>query len=83
MSELLKRIKKQSLHAKIMQVEDTLQFFKDGMNIGFQGLLGMSQKLCLDSLRTMLKRIIFKGNSALAFLLEPLMAVIWTTLWLH
>ena len=44
MSEFLKRIKKKNLHSKIMQVADTLQFFKDGMNIGFSGFAGNEPK---------------------------------------
>lgn len=37
MSELLKRIRKKSLHAKIMKAEDTIPFFKDGMDLAWSG----------------------------------------------
>lgn len=40
MSALRQRIRKNSLHAKIMAVEDTVQFFKDGMDLGFSGFGG-------------------------------------------
>ncbi len=37
MSELHKRIRKSSLHERIMKVEDTLPLFKNGMNLGWSG----------------------------------------------
>ncbi|WP_027389664.1 acetyl-CoA hydrolase/transferase C-terminal domain-containing protein [Chrysiogenes arsenatis] len=37
MSELLTRIRKKSLHSKIMQPEDTIPFFKNGMDLAWSG----------------------------------------------
>ena len=37
MSELLKRVRCKSLHSKIMSAEDTIRFFKPGMNLGWSG----------------------------------------------
>ncbi len=37
MSELLKRIRRTSLHARIMKAEDTIPFFRDGMDLGWSG----------------------------------------------
>jgi acetyl-CoA hydrolase len=37
MSELHKRIRKQSLHSKIMQAHEAIPFFKNGMYLGFSG----------------------------------------------
>src|SRR5512142_2182625 len=37
MSELLKRVRCKSLHSKIMSAEDTVRFFKPGMNLGWSG----------------------------------------------
>ena len=37
MSEFLSRIRKKSLHARIMQPEDTIPFFKNGMDLGWSG----------------------------------------------
>ena len=37
MSELRKRIRKTSLHEKIMEAEETLPFFKDGMTLAWSG----------------------------------------------
>ncbi|MBV5339241.1 MAG: acetyl-CoA hydrolase [Deltaproteobacteria bacterium] len=37
MSEFLSRIRKKSLHSKIMQAEDTIPFFKNGMDLGWSG----------------------------------------------
>ncbi|MCM2359757.1 MAG: acetyl-CoA hydrolase [Geobacteraceae bacterium] len=37
MSELLQRIRKTSLHARIMKAEDTIPFFSNGMNLGWSG----------------------------------------------
>ena len=36
-SELLKRIRRTSLHSKITKAEDTIPLFKDGMYLGFSG----------------------------------------------
>lgn len=40
MPALRQRIRKNSLHAKIMRVEETVHFFKNGMNLGFSGFGG-------------------------------------------
>lgn len=37
MTELRARIRKSSLHGKIMSAEETIPFFKDGMIVGFSG----------------------------------------------
>lgn len=37
MSEFLSRIRKKSLHSRIMQAEDTIPFFKNGMDLGWSG----------------------------------------------
>jgi len=37
MSELLKRIRRSSLHGKIVTAEETIPYFKDGMNLGWSG----------------------------------------------
>ncbi len=37
MSEFLSRIRKKSLHSRIMQPEDTIPFFKNGMDLGWSG----------------------------------------------
>ena len=37
MSELHKRIRKASLHTRIMSAEDTIPFFRDGMDLGWSG----------------------------------------------
>lgn len=37
MSELLKRIRKTSLHAKIVSAEETIPYFKNGMDLGWSG----------------------------------------------
>ncbi|MCE1226860.1 MAG: acetyl-CoA hydrolase [Geobacteraceae bacterium] len=37
MSEFLSRIRKKSLHSKIMQAEDTIPFFKNGMDLAWSG----------------------------------------------
>lgn len=37
MSELLKRIRKSSLHARIMTAEETIPFFRNGMDLGWSG----------------------------------------------
>jgi len=37
MSEMLKRVRCKSLHSKIMSAEDTIPFFKSGMNLGWSG----------------------------------------------
>lgn len=37
MSELRKRIKNNKVFSKVMNAEDTIQFFKNGMNIGWSG----------------------------------------------
>lgn len=36
-AEFLSRIRKKSLHSKIMNAEDTIRFFKDGMDLGWSG----------------------------------------------
>ncbi|TYO98419.1 acetyl-CoA hydrolase [Geothermobacter ehrlichii] len=45
MSEFTSRIKNKSLLSKVMRAEDTLQFFKNGMNIGFSGFAGNEPKV--------------------------------------
>jgi len=37
MSELLNRIRCKELHSKIVDVKDTIQYFKNGMNLGWSG----------------------------------------------
>ena len=37
MSELRKRIRRSSLHERIMSAEDTIPFFRDGMDLGWSG----------------------------------------------
>ncbi|EKD40492.1 MAG: succinyl:acetate CoA transferase, partial [uncultured bacterium] len=37
MSELQQRIRKKSLHQRIMSAEDTIPFFKNGMDLGWSG----------------------------------------------
>lgn len=37
MSELVKRIKSQAVLSKLMNAEDTIKFFKNGMNVGWSG----------------------------------------------
>lgn len=36
-AEFLSRIRKKSLHSKIMNAEDTIKFFKNGMDLGWSG----------------------------------------------
>jgi acetyl-CoA hydrolase len=40
MSELRQRIRKTSLHAKIVEAEETIPLFQNGMNLGFSGFGG-------------------------------------------
>lgn len=40
MSELRQRIRKTSLHAKIVEAEETIPLFQDGMDLGFSGFGG-------------------------------------------
>ena len=37
MGELLKRVRRTSLHARIMKAEDTIPFFRHGMDLGWSG----------------------------------------------
>jgi acetyl-CoA hydrolase len=37
MSEFLSRIRKKSLHSRVMEPEDTVRFFKNGMDLGWSG----------------------------------------------
>ena len=37
MGELHKRIRKTSLHARIMRAEETIPFFRNGMDLGWSG----------------------------------------------
>jgi acetyl-CoA hydrolase len=50
MSALHERTRKQSLHAKIMRVEDTVRFFRDGQNLGFSGFGGGHPKAVAHAL---------------------------------
>ncbi len=45
MSELREKIKRKSLHSKIMEPEETIPFFKNGMDLGFSGFAGGNPKL--------------------------------------
>jgi acetyl-CoA hydrolase len=45
MSELKKRIGNTSLHARIVDVEETIPLFRDGMYLGFSGFAGGNPKL--------------------------------------
>lgn len=45
MSELLKRIRNQNFHSKIVEPEATIPLFRDGMYLGFSGFAGGNPKL--------------------------------------
>lgn len=45
MPELLKRIRNQNFHAKIVEPEATIPLFRDGMYLGFSGFAGGNPKV--------------------------------------
>jgi acetyl-CoA hydrolase len=55
-AEFLSRIRKKSLHSKIMTAEDTIPFFKNGMDLGWSGFTPVGYlKLAITDLKAKTK----------------------------